>query len=589
MTGWLFTLMGLFLVAHGVEIIEQDVLNAAAESQFHAIMGQNRAPLQAGSGARPVHVVQSHDPQIEVELARYEEVREALIDVREQAGQPSPPRVVLGSASYHAEAVERGLALSVEVKVHATLRGDGAYKVVPLVGEDAVLVGAADANGPIAVTRDNGYHVWVTQRTGEVDLLLELLVAPDGPRGSIEYDFLVPMTPVTRFSFTYDDPSLEPRVTGAVRRVHKATETGARLEADLAPTARVRLVGFRSLQGEGRRAHLYSEALNLLSVDQGTAELFTVFRYNILYAGRRNFDVFVPDGFDVISAEGRGAFRYRLEPADGGQLLRGETAYPIRDDYEISLRLRRQFDAGVLAMEAPRTLGAEREVGWIGAEVTGRLLLAEGSAKLLTPVDVRQLPAEMVHSAVSPILRAYRYHDPEASLELGAVALPEREVRSAAVDRLDATTVINDSGVALTDLRITTRNHLRHSLAITLPQGARVRSTLLDGAPVKPSQTPDGELLLPLKRSGCAPFTVQVFIEDHLPELGWWGTLEPRLPELELPVHTVAWDLHVPDGHRYSPIRADIQPQRYARGARWVQSNDDVPVNSSLPGSRSPA
>lgn len=565
--------LGFAALAQASEFIDEDLLDAAAESQFNAIMQRNEAPsapMAAYAPPRNVHVVQSNDAQITVDVDQYEHMRDALQGVREARQVPTPPRVVLGAARYDARAVEQGMALAIDVQLHATLQGDGEYKVVPLVGEDAVLVSASDRNGPVAITRDNGYHVWVTTDTGEVDLTLQLLVAADGPRGSLEYDFLVPMTPTTSFAFDYDDPSLQPRVTAAVRSVTEDHAEGARLMAELRPTARVRLVGFRAIDGPDRRAHLYSEALNLLSVDEHNAELFTVFRYNILYAGRRNFDIHLPDGFEVISAEGRGAFRYEVQRTDSGsQVLRGETAYPIRDDYEISLRLRRPLGDGPIRVSAPQTVGVEREYGWIGAEVTGRLLLEESERSGLTAVDVRQLPSEMVHSAVSPILRSYRYHDPDATLALNATALPERDVQSAAIDRVEATTVVSDAGTALTELRITLRNHLRHSLAMTLPPDARVRSAMLDGKPVKPSLAADGTLLLPLKRSGERAFTVQVVIEDDLGAFGWWGRLEPRLPALGLPVSSVEWSIHLPENRQYTGIYSDIDEQTQTRSGTW--------------------
>src|SRR5690606_3169124 len=215
------------------------------------------------------------------------------------------------------------------------------------------------------------------------------------------------------------------------------------------------------------------------SLDEDAWEMFTVVRYSILYAGTKSFRFSIPSGVSLVSADGEGAFRYTLQPQDDGSaVLVGETAYPIRNSYEISLRLRRELadpSAGFPVLR-PRPLGVEREYGWVGVEVTGALNLEEKEARGMTRVDVRQLPADMLTNAVSPILKAYRYHDPTAALSLVAEPLPEQDPSSHSVDSVRAYTTVSIDGKMLTEMRITLRNRLRHQLILTLPSGAELRS-----------------------------------------------------------------------------------------------------------------
>jgi hypothetical protein len=151
--------------------------------------------------------------------------------------------------------------------------------------------------------------------------------------------------------------------------------------------------------------------------------------------------------------------------------------------------------------------------------------------------------------------------------------LPEKEPASAAVDSVRALSVLSDEGALLTELRITLRNRLRHSLALQLAEGVQVRSTLLDGEPVKPSRDAAGALLLPLKRSEggeqLTPFTLQVVLEQARPALGLWGWPTLTLPAIELPVSTLAWSLYAPAKNSYSRLRGDVDRQDYAGTARW--------------------
>lgn len=571
---------------------------AEAEDNFRAVMGNNdwsrvqsqRRPaknaVSAGSsGAALSSPAQQAGPsgsgaggEVVVPLPRYEAVRTRVEAMDRSDRQPDAPLVVLGASSFTGEALDGALSLRLELGV--TLGAEGLWKTVPLVGEEVVVVQARlqGSGAELPLSRQNGYHVWITPDEGEVTLLLDLLVPSRGRRGSLEYDFLVAKTPVTRFDCSFPTAGLEPRLRSAVRSELSDHDKGVRLTASLEPTSRIHLVGFKDVgDDEGRTARIYAESLNLLSVDEGGHDLFTVVRFNILYAGARHFELLIPEGMTVVSADGQGAFRYVLEPGEGGTLLRGETAFPIRDEYEISLRLRKEIarDRELFDLELPRCQGVEREYGWLGVEVVGNLRLEEAERRGMLAVDVRQLPWEMVQSAVSPILRAYRFHTAEAGVRLEAQRLPEQEPATGSVDLVEASSTVSREGAVLTDLRITLRNRLRHSLALALPEGASVRSARLDGEPVKPGVAEDGTLFFPLKRSagahGLRAFTLQIVLEEQRGPLGLLGHPDFELPALGLPASTLHWEVFLPANNDYTRLQGDIEPQVHAGSGRWFE------------------
>jgi hypothetical protein len=439
---------------------------------------------------------------------------------------------------------------------------------------------SAQANGEhLPAWRSNGYHVWLTRLSGEKTVELEVLVPARGPRGSIEYDFLVARTPVMRFSCSFPAAGLEPRLDTAVESTIESKNGQTLLHASLRPTTHIHLVGFRDLgEQEQQTAKVYSESMNLLSVDEGALELFSVVRYSILYAGTKTFQLLLPKGMSVVSADGEGAFRFVLEKnANGNTLLKGETAFPIRNSYEISLRLRRDLDrkGESFAVPLPRCLNVERETGWLGVEVPGKLKLEESGREQVVAVDVRQIPPEMVHSAVSPILKAYRYHSAKARVELAATRLPEKEPEAGSVDQLRVVTVVSPEGRVLSHVRITLRNRLMHSLALKLPAKTKVRSTHLEGRPIKPSRDEQGRLLLTLKRSAggnqLRPFSLDVMLESDLAGFGWFGQRELILPGVDLPVASLAWSVYVPAKNSYSVLKGSLARQNYVGQAHWLR------------------
>ncbi|MFH1808005.1 MAG: hypothetical protein ABIJ09_04630 [Pseudomonadota bacterium] len=573
----------------------------AAEQNFDALMSKNAAVQQAVSAfgndmnAPVLNALgamgtltppTAEEAKAEIPTTRFDALRTAIADDVDKRGRLQAPLVVLGAARFRGEARQGALALRLELDV--TLGAVDQWKLVPVIGDSVVVVSATSQGAALPLSAQDGYHVWVTRESGERTLVVDVLVPARGPRGSIEYDFLVARTPATEFTCRFPVPGLQPKLDAAVRADSRTEGASTVLVASLQPTARIHLVGFRDLgEAETRQAKLYAESLNLLSVDEGALDLFTVIRYSILYAGARSFPIRIPEGWNVVGADGEGAFRYDLDESDGKTVLRGETAFPIRNSYEISLRLHREIarQGETVEIQRPTAQGVEREHGWLAVEVTGKLRLEEAQAAAVLPVDVRQLPPEMLESAVSPILRAYRYHGPDARVALKIERLPEKEPASASVDSVRALSVLSDEGVLLTELRITLRNRLRHSLALKLAEGVQVRSTLLDGQPVKPSRDASGALQLPLQRSEggeqLKPFTLQVVLEQATPGLGLWGWPEIELPAIELPVSTLAWSLYAPAKNRYSRLRGDVEPQLYAGTARWHQPGYQAPAPAS--------
>jgi hypothetical protein len=577
---------------------EKQAKDADAPS-FEAVMRLNREPVsdkETGAPQGEPDRAAEEGATATVPLAEYSELARRVEALRRAKLAATIEPVVLGAASYEGE-VERSV-LALRLKLIVTLSGDG-LKFVPLVGDDVALVSAEADGKPISVTRRHGYHVWVTTKNTKntntkntkeaVALSLSLLVGARGGRGSIEYAFRAARTPSTRIVVKLPSEGLSPRFDGAVESDVRAEKGGTTVRATLAPATEVRVVGFRDVgageaggtgarpgaESAGESARAFAEAISLLSVDERSIELFTVMRYTILRGAMQSFDVALPEGLDLVSAEGEGAFHYAVERKDDKTIIHGETALPIEGSYELSLRLKRRVsaDRGALGVRLPHCLGVEREHGWIAVEVPGKLRIAETSKSDLVAVTVAELPAEARSNAVSPVLKAYRYYADAPVLGLSVERLPEQDLEEGAIDAVEATSVLAAEGKLVTVLRIALRNASRPSLAVTLPPSTEVRSALRDGEPVRPSRDEAGRLLLPLDRSGGEghdePILLEVVLESSAAPMGLFGAPDLALPALDLGAATLKWRLYLPANNRYGDLRARLEEPRYAGSASW--------------------
>jgi hypothetical protein len=550
-----------------------------ARRQVEALLArQNAAP----AGERPTlsTLLQASPPgakapdeaRVEVPLDAVTALEERLAALARAALRVEAPAITLGSAEYAGRVDDGALALGLTLQV--TLGRESVWKTVPLAGVGVVLLGATAGGAPLAVTVKDGFHVWITRQTGPVTIKVELLVPATGPRGSAEYDFTVVPTPVTRLVCRLPRAGREPRLEPSIRSDVTLEGGDTVLRATLPTTARIHLVGLRGLAAAPEQpARLYAETRSLISIGDRGVDVFTAVRYTILQGGQKAFRLRIPAGLEVVTADGVGAFRHELERQADHGILRGETSFPIRGTYELSVHLRREHPPGGLDLGAllPRCLGVEREVGYLAVEVPGKLRLEERGHGQALPVDVRQLPAELVRSAVSPILTAYRYTGTPEGIALAATRLPEADATSGSIDWVHALTVVSTEGHLLTDLRISLRNRLRRHLALDLPAGMKVLSVLVDGRPVKASRDEAGRLVLPLGRSRgrhlLSTLRLQVVLEHRTGPLGPIGRPRLTLPRLDLPVARLTWTLFLPARNHYLDL--DPGAARLSGWASW--------------------
>lgn len=545
-----------------------------ANRLFNGIMSQryqrSRSPAPRKSVAQ-----QSDNAEVTLTLNRFAALRDSLHELREYRNRQTGPAVILGASEYNGTIVEGSLALTLTLSV--TLGRKDTWKMVPIAGDDVILVSAKVNGKEIPVSCRDKYHIWLTGKTGEVTITADIIVPSRGPRGSIEYGFKCVRTPRTLFTCRFPHENLEPRLSAALTSSFEKIPRGTRYNATLRPTTRIHLIGFRDMGSDKQQAaKVYAETMNLLSIDNDALELFAVFHYTILYSGTQQFTIHIPEGLKVLSADGRGAFRYELrEEGNGGAVLVGETAFPIRNNYEISLRLRRELDNSgeTFAVPVPRCREVERELGWLGVEIPGKLKLEEKKCTDMLAIDMRQLPDEILRSAVSPILKAYRYHLPTAGVHLHTARLPEIEPTTGSIDHISATTNLTTEGAVITDLRITLRNRLRHNLRVALHVKEEVLSATLDRQPLNLSRDDEGYLLIPLKRSEggeqLRAFTLSLIIKTDKKKLRFFGLSSLQLPEFDLPVSSLKWNVYVPGFNTYSRLYGPMKPQYYNGEASW--------------------
>jgi hypothetical protein len=215
-------------------------------------------------------------------------------------------------------------------------------------------------------------------------------------------------------------------------------------------------------------------------------------------------------------------------------------------------------------------LNAERETGGVAVDVLGAGEIKDLHAQGLENTDVSEL-GEIASNRQSPSLAAFRFRsgDPAfpRSLSVNVARYTQQAVLLANVEEARYQVLLSSEGKTLVQGRYAVRNNQKNFLKIMLPAGATLWSAELSGRPVRPGQSPDGGVLLPLEKSHAGdeapefPVEVVYFVRD----VAWQekGQVKLMLPAIDLPVSRTGVVLYHPPLFRLTLSPGPFRVQTY--------------------------
>ena len=226
---------------------------------------------------------------------------------------------------------------------------------------------------------------------------------------------------------------------------------------------------------------------------------------------------------------------------------------------------------GIIEIPLLRLLNTERDTGGVAVEILGAGEIKDQKVQGLEDADATDL-GEMVANRQSPALVAFRARSGEAgatrSLSVNVARYDQQAVLLANIEGARYQVLMSADGKELVEARYAVRNNQRNFVKVTLPSGATVWSVSLAGRPVRPGQSPDGSLLLPLEKSRggdeAPAFAIEIL---YLTKAAAWndkGHEKVSLPALDLPISRTGLLLYYPPLFRVSAEPGTFHTQLYA-------------------------
>ena len=304
----------------------------------------------------------------------------------------------------------------------------------------------------------------------------------------------------------------------------------------------------------------------LISLAEDSASLSAEASFDIVQGAAREVRIQLPEKVTINQVSGALVADWEMK--------NGELAVTFLEPVEHSARFVISGEArlprdGVIDVPLLRLLHTERDTGGVAVEILGAGEIKSQKAEGLEDADASDL-GEMVASRESPALVAFRARAGEAgavrSLSVNVARYDQQAVLMANVEEARYDVLISADGKELVQARYAVRNNQRNFVKITLPAGATVWSASLGGKPIRPGQSPDGSLLLPLEKSrgeDAPAFAIEVL---YLTKAAAWeekGRETLTLPALDLPVSRTGMLLYYPPVFKVSAEPGTFRLQQY--------------------------
>ncbi len=226
---------------------------------------------------------------------------------------------------------------------------------------------------------------------------------------------------------------------------------------------------------------------------------------------------------------------------------------------------------GIIDIPLLRLQNMERDEGGIAVEVLGAGEIKGQKSQGLEDADATDL-GEMVASRQSPALVAFRARSGDAgatrSLSVNVARYDQQAVLMANIEEARYQVLMSTDGKKLVQARYAVRNNQRNFVKVTLPAGATVWSVSLAGRPIRPGQSPDGSLLLPLEKTrggdDAQAFAVEILYLTKATAWAEKGREKVTLPALDLPISRTGLLLYYPPLFHVSAEPGTFRLQEYA-------------------------
>jgi hypothetical protein len=465
-----------------------------------------------------------------------------------------------------------------DLEIFKTSRTD--YPKIQLMPQGVALRSIELDGNPALVMAENGWYVLVTDKLGQHKVTLSFSIKTELDKGPDVLSFSVPITAITLFNI--DIPVADARVEIPEAKYLTVTSRGAytTVRAVLSTTSYIALKLHRTVVKEKKKvpAKVYSEVMNLLSVEDNALQVTAGFKLDVLQNSISGIKVSVPSGYSVLYVRGENYEEIRdwsTEEVEGKEVL----SIPFGGEKEgavvFTVVVEKIFTekSNEIDFDGFEVLGSVRETGFVGIEKKSAAEAEIIQNKDIDIVDIQELPLELVNMSTRPLILGLRYLRHPFSLTLKVTKHEELPMVNTVIDNASVMSVFLPEGKVISRVIYTMRNTGKQFLELDLPADAEIWSLYVGGMREIPSKNNEGKFMIPLVRSGLSGESVESFDveflfyykENSLPLVGSKTIL---FPKADVVISKMLWSCYLPLEYRYLHFGGNVEKEDIATGIR---------------------
>ncbi len=317
--------------------------------------------------------------------------------------QPDKPDVAYIVNEIAADAVVSTDVMSVKARVSIELLEQGWHRV-PLRLKDVGMTAARLGNEPARLGFDaaKGYHL-LLRKTGEepetVDLSLDFVRTYTKSPGRNSVSFEAPPAPISRWDIRIPEAGVKVDIHPMVAQSDAppapgTNETHVLAFVGAAPTVRIEWTP-KSEGARGLKALYGVQAEQQVRIEEGIVRTKTKLAYTISRAELSQFLIDVPDDHKVVNVYDQNVRQWSVAPAEDAQRVTVQLFEPTKGAQALILELERFSNERSVQVPVIRAIGAGRQQGIIGVQISAGLRGEAERRDGLLQLDAGELPASL--------------------------------------------------------------------------------------------------------------------------------------------------------------------------------------------------
>ena len=302
---------------------------------------------------------------------------------------------------------------------------------------------------------------------------------------------------------------------------------------------------------------LISDVEILVSISEIGIVTTAVFDYQFKNKTLEWVQIEVPKGHEVIEVIGDGVKSWKQK--DG--VLTVEFEGDVKDFCQIEMVLESLtgFGKGEMVLPQIKTIGAERERGFIAVEAASLIELQDVTAHKVFPIDPSKLPGTLTGSPENQIVLAYKYIKLPFNVSFTVKQHKKLSTLNSTIDSANYVTVLTKGGKSVTRAVFLVRNNGKHYLKLEMPENAVVWNVFIDDQPIDAAMDEDGKVLVPLGTDADTSFRVELTYYTPLEKLEKTGNIKSIYPKVDLPVSEILLTMYLPSNFEYKKFEGGLE------------------------------